>query len=139
VAKYHGKNTAVYINDGSWRDLSADGTSVELNGQADTVDVSGFGAVTKSYTVGLQDGQVRVQFNFNDTATTGVHDVISDKVGSTVGVRIMPAGSVAARPMYHGSMIVSEYSVSSGISAAVTCNVNLVPDSGSVPVWAATP
>lgn len=135
MAKFHGKNTKVYIWDTAWRDVSGDVTSVEIGGQADTVDVAGFGAASKTYVVGLTDGQIRIQASYNDTATTGIHQVLSDQVGSILGIRIGPGGSAAGTPGYLGSVILSEYSVSSGIGAAVSVTANLVPESTTPPVW----
>lgn len=140
MAKYHGRLSEFRIDDSAagLRDISADVNSVEAPQTGDTVEVSGFGDDTKKYVVGLKDSQMRVQGNFNDTATTGSHPVLSGIVAGTAGLKMhyWPRGSVSGAPVFRGSVLCSEYSVSAGISAAVTWTANFVPFDTNPPVWA---
>ena len=101
------------------------------------MEVSGFGDSTKKYVVGLTDSQMRIQGNFNDAAVTGAHTVLSAIVGGTagIGMNFFPKGSATGAPMFSGSVLVSEYSVASGIGGAVTFSANLVPFDTNPPAW----
>lgn len=139
MAKYHGRLSVLRIADsaGALRDISGDVNSVEAPATGDTVEVSGFGDTTKKYVVGLQDSQMRVQGNYNDAATTGAHTVLSGVVGGTTGLAMhfWPKGSASGAPVFSGSVLASEYSVSSGIGAAVGFSANLVPFDTNAPTW----
>ena len=138
MAKYHGRLAVFRLDDssGDLRDLSSDVNSVEAPATGDTVEVSGFGDVTKKYVVGLKDSQMRVQGNFNDAALKS-HAVLSGVVAGTAGLEMhyWPSGSASGKPVFEGSVLVSEYSVSAGISAAVTWTANLVPFDTNPPAW----
>ena len=142
MAKYHGRLSELHLDDSgaTQRDISADVNSVEAPANADTVEVSGFGDTTKKYVVGLQDSQMRVQGNYNDAANTS-HAVLSGVVGGTTGLEMhfYPQGSASGVPVFEGSVLCSEYSVSSGIGAAVTWSANLVPFDTNAPAWATEP
>lgn len=139
MAKYHGRLSVLRLDDSAagLRDISEDTNSVEAPSNADTVEVSGMGDSTKKYVVGLKDSQMRVQGNFNDAANKS-HAVLSGVVGGTAGLKMhyWPRGSVAGAPVFRGSVLCSEYSVSAGIGAAVTWSSNLVPFDTNPPVWA---
>lgn len=79
---------------------------------------------------------MRVQGNFNDAANTS-HPVLSGVVGGTTGLTMhhYPRGSAASNPVFKGSVLVSEYSVSAAISGAVTFTANLVPFDTNPPSW----
>ncbi len=138
MPKYHGRLGEFWIDDngGTLRNLSGDVSSVETPQTGDTVEVSGLGDTTKKYVVGLQDSQVRVQGNFNDGANQS-HPVLSGVVGGTAGLRMhfYPRGSVASAPVFKGSVLVSEYSVSAAIGGAVVWTANLVPFDTNPPDW----
>jgi len=118
------------------RDIGEDITSVEAPGNADTIDVSGFGDTKKKYVVGLQDSQMRIQGNFNDVANKA-HAVFSGIVGGTTGLKMhfWPRGSATGAPQFRGSVLCSEYSVTSSVTGAVTFSANLVPFDTNPPTW----
>lgn len=138
MAKYHGRLSEFRLADsgGVLRDLSNDLNSIESPATGDTVEVSGFTDTTKKYVVGLQDSQMRLQGNLND-ASNQAHDVLSGVVGGTAGLAMhyWPRGSATGAPEFRGSVLVSEYSVQSGIGAAVTFSANLVPFDTNPPSW----
>jgi len=138
LSKYHGRLAALWLHDsgGTPRDLSNDVNSVEAPSTGDTVEVSGFGDATKKYVVGLQDSQMRVQGNYNDAANMS-HLVLSGVVAGTTGLQMkfFPRGSAIGAPRFQGSVLVSEYSVSSPIGGAVTWSANLVPFDTNPPAW----
>lgn len=114
--------------------------SVETPSTGDTVEVSGLQDTTKKYVVGLQDSQMRLQGNFNDAGNQS-HPVLSGIVAGTTGLEMhfWPRGSASGAPVFEGSVLVSEYSVSASISGAVTFSANLVPFDTTPPVWASEP
>jgi len=118
------------------QDISNDLNSIEVPATGDTVEVSGFGDSTKKYVVGLTDSQMRLQGNLNDAAGKA-HAVLSGVVGGTAGLALnfWPKGSATGAPMFSGSVLCSEYSVSTGIGAAVTFTANLVPFDTNPPAW----
>ncbi|KKL73492.1 hypothetical protein LCGC14_2074320, partial [marine sediment metagenome] len=65
------------------------------------------------------------------------HVVLSGVVAGTAGLKMhyWPRGSVSGAPVFRGSVLCSEYSVSAGISAAVTWTANLVPFDTNPPAW----
>lgn len=137
MPKYHGRLTVIYLSDGATlRDISNDVNSVETPQNADTAEVSGFGDSTKKYVVGLQDSNMRLQGNFNDGANLS-HVILSAQVGGTTGLAcwVMPRGGTTGAPVFRGSVLVSEYSVSSGIGGAVTWQAGLVPFDTNPPDW----
>ena len=138
MAKYHGRLGELWLADSgdNLRNLSPDISSVEAPSNADTVDVSGMGDTTKKYVVGLKDSQMRVQGNFNDATNTS-HPTLSGVVGGTTALpmHFYPRGSVASAPVFKGSVLCSEYSVSASVSGAVTWSANLVPFDTTAPSW----
>ena len=120
MTKIHGKHTRVYM-DGY--DISGDFNSFEPSLTGDVVDVSGFGASTKSYAVGLQDTSIRVAGLFNDAANR-VHAVVQSKVGTQVMLNAT-WGTDAGRAGCGGTVNVSEYNVASGIGGPVSTNIAL--------------
>jgi hypothetical protein len=141
LPKWHGRFTEFYLDDsgGTTRNLSLDTNSVETPQTGDTVEVTGFTDTTKKYVVGLRDSQIRAQGNFNDAANQS-HAVLSGVVGGTTALKcyVFPRGSASGNVVFRGSVLCSEYSVQSGVAAAVTWTANFVPYDTNPPGWATT-
>ena len=126
MAKMHGRHTRIYL-DGF--DIGGDFNSFEPGFAADTVEVSGFGDDTKKYAVGLADPQIRLAGVYND-ATDQAHEVSSARIGSLVMMNGL-WGTLVGQFGAGGSVNLNEYSVSSGISAAVTTATSLSGGAGT--------
>lgn len=131
MAKFHGKNMTVYIADsgGTRRNISVDLDSIEVPSDQDIVDVSGFGDSKKNYVTGLADSRVTMKGQFDDTATTGAHTVLSGLIGGTTGyyLEVYPKGSVAGYPAFKGSYLLNKYTLGAAINGAITHQTELVP------------
>jgi len=139
VAKYHGRSVVFTIDDsgGTVRNISSDVDSTDAPSTIDTAEVTGFGDAQKSYVTGQQDQKVSIKGNFNDTALTGAHAVLSSLIGGTAGytLQFMPAGSVSGKPKLYGEVLLTNYSLSAGVGGAVTFAADFVPVAGGSIVW----
>ena len=120
MAKFHGRHTRIYM-DGF--DISGDLNSLEPNHVADTAEVSGFGAVSKSYVVGLLDTAIRFGGLFND-APNKAHGLATARIGSEVMFNAS-WGTDQGKFGFGGTVNLDEYSVSSPIGGAVTISGGL--------------
>lgn len=116
---FHGKDAAIYINDsgGTERDLTSYGTTVGFSRDVDTAEASTFGDDDKVYVVGLRDATFTLEGMLDAT----VDGYLSGLLGGTAprAFKYAPAGSVAGRPYYSGSAILTNYEPSSDIGDVV--------------------
>lgn len=143
MAKYHGKNFQFYISDsaGSQRNISVGVNSIDLPSDQDIVDVAGFGDSKKNYVTGLADSKVTVKGQFDDTATTGSHAVLSGLVGGTTGYRLSaaPKGSAIAYPRFEGTYLLNKYNISAAINGAIMYDAEFVPFGTAGGSWGVYP
>src|SRR5262245_2940649 len=69
-------------------DLSDHVRQIEVQMNADDVDITAMGAVAKSYSPGLRDDKITVEF-FQDYASSKVDATLSPLVGSATGATII--------------------------------------------------
>lgn len=81
--------------------LSDHATSVTVNYEVDSVEVTAFGSSGHTFTGGLQNNSIEVEFN-QDYATSNVEATIYPLVGTTTTVIIKPNGATtsATNPSY---------------------------------------
>ena len=81
--------------------LSDHATTVTLNYEVDSVEVTGFGAGGHTFTGGLQNNSCEITFN-QDFATSNVEATVYPLVGTTTTVEIIPVSTTvsATNPKY---------------------------------------
>jgi len=75
--------------------LSDHATSVTVNYEVDSVEVTAFGSGGHTFTGGLQNNSIEVEFN-QDYATSNVEATIYPLVGTTTTVVIKPNGATTS-------------------------------------------
>jgi len=76
--------------------LSDHAKSVTVEDTRDQVDITAFGATSKSYTKGLGDAKFTVEF-YQDFAAGKVHATLQPLIGSATGVTVEVRATSAAR------------------------------------------
>lgn len=98
-------------------DLSDHVSKVTLNDMRDTVDITAMGATSKTYTKGLGDGKVSVDF-FQDFAAAKVHATLQPLISSstpfTLEIRPTNAARSATNPAYLMSALLFSYTMLDG-------------------------
>ena len=115
---FHGKDAAVFITDstGTERNLTEYATSVGIPVEVETAEVTTFNDDDKAYITGLRDRTISIEGKWDAT----VDGYLSGLVGGTARAwKVFPAGSVAGRPHYSGSAIITSYEVTSEIGDAI--------------------
>jgi hypothetical protein len=120
------------------QDISTDVTNIDLPITKDQTDVTGYSDGVHNVTFGHPDQPVTITGHFNDTATTGIHTVMSAAAlvatGYTLTVAIgIGAAPVATNPEYEGVFGVASYVVNGDL----TVTVELVPTTSTAPAWGA--
>lgn len=111
----HGKNTQISIDNGagSLTDISQYCDSVDFPGlNADTAEVSTFGATSKAYVAGLKDGTFSLSGPWDET----VDAILAAAVGVERSFSYKPGGGSVT---YSGEAICTSYNVNSGVGDAV--------------------
>ena len=123
MAFVHGKGAVVNIDDsaGTPRDLSAYITSSDFEITAETAETTAYGKSAKTFIVGLKDGKVSFNGNWDVTATTGPDAVLSGLIGvGPLTVDWRPAGSASTNVKYTGEAICTSYKASAPVGGIVT-------------------
>ena len=117
---FHGKAAAFYLNDsgGTERDLTSYGLSVGYSRDIDTAEASTFADDDNVYVVGLRDATFTVEGQLDATVDGYLNGIAGGTVGP-VGYKFAPAGSVAGRPYYSGSAILTSYEITSELGDVV--------------------
>lgn len=76
--------------------LSDHGNQVTVTDSRDQVDTTGFGATNKSYSKGLGDAKISVQF-LQDFSASKVHATLQPLIGNTAGFPVEVRPTSAAR------------------------------------------
>ena len=91
----HGKGVVISLGGD---DLSAFGTSCEYELKADAHDVTTFGQDTKVFSGGLKESTMKIEGNYDSTASTGPRAVIEPLVGEVSEMIYSPEGSGSSKP-----------------------------------------
>ena len=118
TTSYFGAGTAALTNFSPYADnLSVPQTTEQL-------ETSTFGSASKSFIVGLQDGDTITMSGPYDVT---IHTQLStaQQAGSLLGFIFGPGGSVAAQARIAGSVYVSQYTVNSTVGGRVEYSASL--------------
>ena len=100
------------------RDATSVTDSVNFSNNADTAEVSTFGATTKAYVVGLIDASLGVGGPWDATFDGYYNGVLGYETARDW--EYGPEGNASGDIKYSGTALCSNYSFSSGIGGAVT-------------------
>lgn len=143
MSKFHGRNVRVWLADSGAvnRDISIAIDTIDVPSDQDIVDVAGFGDSKKNYVTGLADSKITMNGNFDDTATTGAHAVLTGLIGGTAGyfIQVGPKGTASGYPRFSGSYLLDKYSLSAAINGAVKFTSELVPFGTAGGSWGTFP
>ena len=118
MAKVHGKNTVITV-DGD--DLSQYTNNSAFERTADSHDVTGYGADSKSYNAGLLDGKFTMGGTYDNTADSGPAAVLRPLIGGdAVTVVRRPDGTGSGKAQDSFSAILIKYSESNPVADMVT-------------------
>jgi len=123
MAKYHGKVSVFKIDDSgsTLQDLSNFVSDVSLDLGQDVAEATAKGSAAKEYTVGHHGATASFTGRWDDTATTGPDDILRTLVtgGAASDVEISFGGDGSGQRRVSGSMIVTQYAVSSPLAGTV--------------------
>lgn len=110
MAASHGLLSVVKLNDGSQlRDLSAAGTSCNLDTSKDTVETTGFGATSKSHIPGLKDATISIEGNRDATIEGYVWTAFQDSTAAGLDWEYYPEGTANGKVKYSGKGHVTNF------------------------------
>ena len=114
AGKIHGSKGSIMITDGGGvlRDISG------LPGTSEVADSTGLGSTAKTFITGLNDVKFSLKGQYDDTALTGSHTVLTSIRGAGAkAFQYGPSGAVAASGTVKitGSAIMTDYTVNSPI------------------------
>ena len=140
MARAHGgRDSEFHLDDSgnTLRDLSQFVTSVDAPHNQDTAEITGFGDVRKSFVLGQIDTTVSVSGNFDNTATTGPHVVLTSLINGSAGyqLRYFPAGSASGNPELSGKVLLGSYNISSPLGDKVSFSASLFAADTTGVVW----
>ena len=113
------------------KDLSVYGTSCEYELKADALDVTTFGQDNKVFSGGLKESSMKIEGNYDDTATSGPRAVLEDLVGTVTEMVYKPEG--ATGPVRTWDCLCTTYNESSKVDDMVRFTANF-QGSGSIAV-----
>lgn len=123
MAKKHGKNTRIYIDEFN---ISGDTNNVDVAATVDSAETSGMGTNSKTFLPGLADATISITGVFND-GTGKVDTVLADyRQGQETGLlSYCPDGVADADIVYsNDTAICQSVQHTSGIGGAVVLNHN---------------
>lgn len=105
---------------GTTTDISAYVDSVDLPRSVDTAETSTFGSTAKTYIPGLADAKLTLKGKFDGSASAG-DSVLAGIYGvsASKAFEFHPQGTTAGTVKYTGSVILTDYSVSSQVGSVV--------------------
>jgi hypothetical protein len=107
----------------------------------DTVEVTTLCNTIKERLIGHSDVSIGASGPFNDTATTGAHNVVQPLNGNPTGAPLVISIGSGAAPTTNDAkftvslMGVDNYTVSASTGGAVTASWNWTPRPGSTAAW----
>jgi hypothetical protein len=113
----HGKDTVVKLDS---KDLSQYTNTSEISREADTHDVSAYGAEAHNYQGGLKDGTASMGGTYDNTAVTGPRAVVEPLVGSKVTFIRQPEGTGTGLPQDSVTVVVTSYVETAPVADMVT-------------------
>lgn len=117
MAFVHGKNAKVSL-DGD--DLSVYANNVELEQEAEALDVTTFGKNSKVFAGGLKEGTATIEGIYDGTASTGPAAVVRPLLGTTVEMIYQPEGTGSGKPTHTVDVVVTNYSETAPVAEMIT-------------------
>lgn len=106
MAFVHGKGTVVSLGGA---DLSVYGTSCEYELKADEHDVTTFGNDFKIFNGGLIESSMKIEGNYDNTATDGPRETLETLVGKIAEMIYSPEGSGTGKPTRTWDVLLTTY------------------------------
>jgi hypothetical protein len=102
----HGKGTVLSVDA---NDLSVYGTSCEYELKADEHDVTTFGNDFKIFSGGLIESTMKIEGNYDDTASDGPRATLETLVGKTAEMVYKPEGAGTGNPTRTWEVLLTTY------------------------------
>lgn len=118
MAFSHGKNTVVKVDNsgGSLVDLSAYIDKSNLDQMVDTAETSTFGATSKTFLAGLQDGKISMEGPFDPVPDAQFNSLLGSS--TTKSIEFYPQGTTAGLRKYTFEAILTSYGPDGDVGAA---------------------
>jgi hypothetical protein len=136
MAKIHGRNSSIYLENTSQASTTVSGTanSLTFDDSRDAPEVTSFGDNTRqNLEGGLLDWEISVD-GFNDmpdAVGSLLYSILHTGDGSTV-VKVGFAGSSSTCQLLEACALLTEVSVEAAVDGAETYSFTLIPRSGSM-------
>ncbi len=129
MTQVHGKESLVLYNG---MDLSGDFSSVDRQGNVDTVDTSTFGLEDHKYIAGLVNGVFNWNFIYSDATPNVEADMINPDFASETPKQFMwlPKNNVGSRAYASDQAVITAYNMGSAVSDAVKGNGSMMVKEG---------
>lgn len=122
----HGRSVSVKLDTlaGVLTDRSRKGTSVNIDREAELIDVTAFQAGAKEYIVGFKDAKIQVEGNADSDIATHLNAILgeTEPTGGTpeegFDFEISPEGTGSGKRKYSGKCVCTKYTESMGVSQA---------------------
>jgi len=134
MAFVHGKGVVISLGGD---DLSAFGTSCEYELKADAHDVTTFGNDTKVFSGGLKESTMKIEGNYDSTATSGPAAVIEPLVGEVAEMIYQPEGTGTGKPLRTWEALCTSYVETAPVADMIKFTAQF-QGSGAVAVTAGT-
>ena len=122
ASKVHGKDVDLWVNAQSMED---DGNRVALTIPIDTVEVTSFGDLAKTYVEGLYGWTLDYEGFWNSAANRN-DQVFYQLIGQGAKeIKFFPDGSASQKIYYWGSAILTSFNPEATVGGAVTCSAAL--------------
>lgn len=135
MAFVHGKNGVFKIQDsgGVLRDISAFVTKATLKRNVDTPETTTFGAAAKTYIIGVPDGQISVEIDYDPTVVGYLDGIFG--FATPRNFEWDPAGTAVTTPKLTGQCILTDYQEIDDIADAGKISCTFQP-TGAITVGA---
>jgi len=141
MARWEGKSLVVMVENSSSSEVVLTHVTAATTPEQEYDEVEFIGDTEKSYGAGMLNAEVTVEFEYDDTATTGNHIVLGAIKGDNTNprmVRVRPLGSTAGRIEYAMDAILLGYgpsSVSRDGKVSATATFKNHKEAGVTPGW----
>ena len=122
MARVHGKGTFVSLGGDDISEYS-NNSQIEIN--ADSHDITGYGEDSHSFFGGLKNGTASISGIYDSTAVTGPRAVLRPLVGTVVELVHQPEGAGSGKPQDVVDVLVTKYTQTHPVADMVTWTVDL--------------
>jgi hypothetical protein len=134
MAFVHGKGVVISVGA---EDMSAFGTSCEYELKADAHDVTTFGQDYKVFSGGLKESTMKIEGNYDSTASSGPAAVIEPLVGEVSELVYQPEGAGSGKPLRTFDAVCTSYVETAPVADMIKFTAQF-QGSGAVVVTAGT-